>query len=147
MTTSFDGENTYNSKTTTNNRWRPAPMIQYSNFKRISVNKNKTLLRKFTIRSRKNFFRNKSDLDFIKNMAEVMWSNYDIDQDNALNKKEAKCFVNDIMSSVSTQFDQSEFNRVFKEMDADGNGMIEKDEMVQFLTKILMKVGEGDDSF
>jgi hypothetical protein len=32
-------------------------------------------------------------------------------------------------------------------MDADGNGMIEKDEMVQFLTKILMKVGEGDDSF
>ena len=73
------------------------------------MNKNKSLLRKFTFRSRKNFFRNKSDTLFIKSLVQVMWSKYDVDEDNFLNKKESKRFVRDIMISVNTEFNLSEF--------------------------------------
>jgi Ca2+-binding EF-hand superfamily protein len=40
------------------------------------------------------------------------------------------------MKSVKQEFDSYEFAKIFREMDLDGNGLIEKNEMVSFLAKI-----------
>ena len=40
------------------------------------------------------------------------------------------------MKSVNHEFNPKDFNKTFKEMDLDGNGSIDKEEMVEFLDKI-----------
>ena len=105
-------------------------MMHHTKFKRQQSLNNKTRLRRFSVKSRQNFFRHKSDTEFITSLIDAMWDKYDIDLDGVLNKKEAKRFVRDIMDSVHTEFDGTEFSKVFVEMDLDGNGMIDKAEMV-----------------
>ena len=40
------------------------------------------------------------------------------------------------MTSVKQQFNSYEFAKIFREIDVNGNGLIEKHEMVSFLGKI-----------
>jgi len=42
----------------------------------------------------------------------------------------------DILLTVGKQYNREEFNRNYIEMDTDGNGLVDKEEMTQFLLAI-----------
>jgi Ca2+-binding EF-hand superfamily protein len=66
-----------------------------------------------------------------------MWALYDEDNSGSLDMHETKRFINDIVQSVNRNFDESDFIRTFRRIDENGNGLINKFEMVYFIASIL----------
>jgi len=58
-----------------------------------------------------------------------------------LDKNETRTFLKVVLGNCPppNNYDDSRFDETFLEMDANGNGMIEKDEMVAFIKKLTMK--------
>ena len=80
-----------------------------------------------------------SDLDFvIKRCVDDIWRDYDEDESGELDKEETRNFVFDTLKEMSDdfQFNIDDFEKCFKEFDADGSGTIEKHEMVIFIKKV-----------
>jgi Ca2+-binding EF-hand superfamily protein len=62
-----------------------------------------------------------------------LWDKYDEDGSGALDVKETKALTKDIMDMVGSAFNKDDFERAFKAMDVDGNGVVDRTEMVGFL--------------
>ena len=65
-----------------------------------------------------------------------MWEKYDYDNNSELDKEECRKMTKDILLTVGKQYNREEFNRNYIEMDTDGNGLVDKEEMTQFLLAI-----------
>ena len=74
--------------------------------------------------------------EMIKLLVDKLWDQYDVDLNGELDKDEVKELTKDVMTTVGGQFNKEDFDRTFLEMDNDGNGVIEKEEMVQFLQNL-----------
>lgn len=72
-------------------------------------------------------------------VVDEIWNTFDIDQSGALSKDEVRRFVIEYMPEfkLDFKFTEQEYEQLFKEVDLDGNGDIDKYEMAEFLTKIL----------
>ena len=70
-------------------------------------------------------------------VAEI-WSQYDKDNSNTLDKTETKAFVQATMAEMSENdtFSEEDFEGCFKEFDTDGNGTISREEMANFIKKV-----------
>ena len=62
-----------------------------------------------------------------------MWSEYDVDGNNILDKNEAKAFIEELVtvidSSRAKEYDRDNFDTLFEAMDEDQNGFLSKSEM------------------
>lgn len=75
-------------------------------------------------------------------MINQIWPIYDVDQSGNLDQDETRRFVRQYMEASG--FDEAEFKEdifieMFNEFDEDGSGLIEKDEMYDFIAKISGK--------
>ena len=78
----------------------------------------------------------KKDLDLI-------WEARDVNNDGLLQRDECKLFLSQVQktvkdSNVKKRYRTYEFDALFDQFDEDGNGYIEKREMVQFLQFIFL---------
>ena len=79
-----------------------------------------------------------TDLDeIIQQCVTDIWSKFDKDNNEILDKIECKRFVSSILGHNAGSLSAEEFSTLFDEFDRDGNGVIEKKEMSQFLKKAL----------
>lgn len=68
---------------------------------------------------------------------EDIWITYDLDENGFLEKEETMAFLEDYMSQHSTsQFNTNNFENVFKVIDKNKNGVIDRDEMKDFIKKL-----------
>ena len=77
-----------------------------------------------------------SPRDFaIQQVIDNMWEKYDVDRSGALDREETKNFVRYTLLDMNADdsFDDAAFEHVFNHFDKDGNGTIDKDEMLMFL--------------
>ena len=74
----------------------------------------------------------------IAKCVENIWGDYDKDNSGALDKEETKKFMVATLGEMSdtTEISDEDFQAVFKEFDADGNGTISKTEMGNFIKKV-----------
>ena len=75
----------------------------------------------------------------ILGIIDQIWTKYDDDNNNCLDKEETKKFVQEIIGMVDSedQFDDANFNEIFTIVDIDSSGTIEREEMVEFIQQIL----------
>lgn len=63
-----------------------------------------------------------------------IWEDYDTSKDGYLTLAESRSFIRDSFGNTSTRvFSDSDVENLFKRIDSDGDGKINKDEMAQFL--------------
>jgi len=69
-----------------------------------------------------------------------VWFTFDSDNSGQLDKNETRTFLKVVLGNCPppNNYDDTRFDETFLEMDANGNGMIEKDEMVAFIKKLTM---------
>ena len=72
---------------------------------------------------------------------EEIWGEYDKDRSGTLDREECQRFImttmSECMGPAAVQgFSVDDFNQAFDKFDLDGNGTIEKDEMVTFIRKV-----------
>ena len=76
----------------------------------------------------------------VKKCVDDIWSKYDIDHSNALDKEETKNFIKFVLkeldSGSDSAFDEADFEACFKEFDSDGNGTISREEMANFIKSV-----------
>ena len=77
----------------------------------------------------------------IQKCVEDIWGEYDKDGSNTLDREECQRFIVTTMTecmgpAVAQGFSVSDFNEAFDKFDLDGNGTIEKDEMVMFIRNV-----------
>ena len=76
-----------------------------------------------------------------------IWSEYDVDNSNTLDKEETRRFIRTTLIEFSggaplEHFSDEDFENTFAMFDEDQNGTIDKAEMVRFIRKISgMSVG------
>ena len=68
----------------------------------------------------------KADIDAI---VEEIWAKYDVDKSNELDKQEARVFLKEFFGQIGGNFSEAEFTKLFDEVDVNGNGRIDKNEM------------------
>ena len=79
-----------------------------------------------------------TDLDeIIQQCVTDVWSKFDKDNNEILDKIECRRFVISILGHNENSLSEEEFTTIFNEFDKNGNGVIEKGEMFQFLKKAL----------
>ena len=79
-----------------------------------------------------------TDLDDIIHQTVIdIWSKFDRDNNEILDKVESRRFVDSILGKDAKTFTKFEFERLFKEFDKNGKGVIEKKEMAKFLKRAL----------
>lgn len=77
----------------------------------------------------------------IENMVEEAWPTFDILKRGELDKYQTKMFIQTRIYS-GADYPEATFNKVFEDMDADGNGFVDKDEMKEFIKKLLSECDE-----
>ena len=70
-----------------------------------------------------------------KYLVDIDWDNYDDDGDNIMDEDEAFLFVNNMVPRSTP--DKAKFNHVYKTADKDGDGNIEREEVVDFLISMV----------
>lgn len=75
----------------------------------------------------------------IKVVVDEIWHTFDMNNDGRLNRHETEQFVREYMPEFHRTFvfSEEEFARIFDEIDKDGNGTVEKDEMAIFITRMM----------
>ena len=79
------------------------------------------------------------DIDeMLKVCIEQIWVKYDEDKNGILGKEEARKFILDILgeffdSEASAMLEGDGFEKVFKKLDKDNSGKVNKDEMLEFI--------------
>lgn len=63
-----------------------------------------------------------------------IWNTYDVDNSGALDKEEARKYIQDTTDDVPSQ---EVFDEMFSDFDKDNSGTIEKAEMVVFIKRLL----------
>lgn len=73
-----------------------------------------------------------------KQVIDIIWEEFDKDRTGTLSRAETRNFVKAYLIKVGEgeRFPEDQFVALFKEFDEDGNGIITKDEMKDFLDKI-----------
>ena len=83
---------------------------------------------------------NSNEIDeVIRRCVDEIWSRYDDDGNDYLDKDETKRFVQDTLKDMSSNdgaFNDADFDQCFMEFDKDGSGTIEKAEMVAFIKNV-----------
>ena len=80
----------------------------------------------------------------LKSLVKDIWKKYDRDDNGVLDRDEIKSFVADILNDVKldkqwqTKPDSAklDINEIFDQIDKDGNGTVDINEMVVFLIKV-----------
>ena len=80
----------------------------------------------------------------LKSLVKDIWKKYDRDDNGVLDRDEIKSFVADILNDVKldkqwqTEPDSAklDINEIFDQIDKDGNGTVDINEMVVFLIKV-----------
>lgn len=74
-----------------------------------------------------------------KQAVDSMWVLFDKDNSGSLDKPETKNFLQTVLENIPppNNFDESKFEDTFHAMDKNGNGMVEKSEMVMFIKSIM----------
>ena len=72
-------------------------------------------------------------------IVDLLWADYDQNNNGTLDKKECKNFINLCLQNFGSQRQLSDaaFDEIFATYDTDGNGTIEKSEMKQVIRNIL----------
>ncbi len=66
-----------------------------------------------------------------------IWDSYDNDGSGTLDKEEARKFVGQTLTDTGTgSFSDAEFDECFNQFDKNGDGVISKGEMVQFIKSV-----------
>lgn len=73
-----------------------------------------------------------------KQVIDLIWEEFDKDRSNSLSRAETRNFVKAYLIKVGEgeRFPEDQFAALFKDFDEDGNGIITKAEMKEFLEKI-----------
>jgi len=68
-----------------------------------------------------------------------LWAKYDLDGNGYLDKNEAKKFISDTLGSLgaSTDIEDSAYDEAFAEFDTDNSGTITKNNMIEYMKKLL----------
>ena len=68
----------------------------------------------------------------ITKLVNDIWGKYDVDNSGELDKDETRKFLTKILRDMNyrEELDDEDFDELFSEFDEDGNGTIEKEEMV-----------------
>ena len=87
--------------------------------------------------SRSNSLLNYTD-KLVTSTVNLIWAEYDTDENGWLDEEEMRQFVKDILieCNLITNYNESDFERVFALFDSDGNGRITKPEMLIFIRRI-----------
>lgn len=82
----------------------------------------------------------------IQVIIDSLWDKYDEDKSGALDQVETKTFVKEIMAGLGQEvtFSDEGFEELFISFDKDGSGNVEKDEMVEFVKKLLPRDWAND---
>ena len=86
----------------------------------------------------------------IVQVVENVWNKYDADGSGQLDRGEATAFVMDSLTQMNSdkqeqyEFRPEDFEVFFRELDKDGSGTIEKEEMFVFIQRVIN--GEIDTS-
>ena len=74
-----------------------------------------------------------------KQAVDSIWGQFDKDNSGALDKAETKKFLQRVLENIPppNHFDESKFDDTFHAMDKNGNGLVEKNEMVMFIKSIM----------
>jgi len=75
----------------------------------------------------------------IEALVDSLWDNYDVDNQGELTRDETKRFMMDISREANKEMVGQDFTAVFKEIDTNRNGTIDRDEMVVFLDKLVQR--------
>ena len=75
----------------------------------------------------------------INDIIEMIWPQFDTNGDGVLDKAETRVLVSQLLEYINmpTDFTDNEFEECFGEIDLDGNGVIEKEEMNGFLRNFV----------
>ena len=73
----------------------------------------------------------------IRKFLDDVWLEYNKHGSSSLDKEETEKFLNKYLPYLSEEgeFSEAEFEAIFKEIDKDGSGTIEKDELAIFMQK------------
>jgi Ca2+-binding EF-hand superfamily protein len=74
--------------------------------------------------------------ELVSLLVEKFWDKYDVDGSGALDRRETRCLSEDIFGTVGGHCSRAEFNKLFVEMDFNGDGFIDKHEMNEFLQNL-----------
>jgi len=77
-------------------------------------------------------------------MIETLWSKYDENNDEVLNRGECRKFIKAILRPGES-INDDRFDAMFKEMDRDGSNTIDKSEMYEFVMKLYGDDGEDEE--
>ena len=81
----------------------------------------------------------------IEKICNSVWAKYDVDNNGQLDYGETKKFTLEVTSQIvkdDPSFKnptEEELEKVFKELDKDGSGLVDKSEMFEYLKKELAK--------
>lgn len=79
-------------------------------------------------------------------MVDEIWSEYDENNNGTLEYQESLEFTKDLMKQIGTKnnMDIERFEKIFKMMDKDGSGCIDKTEMAVFVSQLKAIQTEGN---
>ena len=72
-------------------------------------------------------------------MVDEIWNTYDVDNDDEMTVEEVRHFVKEYMPGFRAGFIYSEddFEKIFNEIDVDGNKVVDRNELTEFIYKLL----------
>jgi len=74
-------------------------------------------------------------------VVEEIWNTYDVDHDGKMTREETADFIKVYMPEFKQGFKYSsdQFENIFNEIDDDGNGMVDKKELTEFILRLLQR--------
>ena len=75
----------------------------------------------------------------IQVVVDEIWNTYDVDNDGIMTEAEVSHFIHEYMPLFQPGFvySQKVFEKIFREIDEDGNNVVTRDELTQFILKLL----------
>ena len=72
---------------------------------------------------------------------EKIWKNFDDDHSGELDKEETRNFLKTVLENCPppNNYDESKFEATFIEIDTNGDGMVDKQEMITFIKKLMIE--------
>lgn len=84
--------------------------------------------------------------DYLKNIdgdVDAVWDKSDADNSGVLDKAECKVFMSELKKIVkpdrASNYDEANFEKLFKKFDDNGDGFMEKKEIAVFIKKVFKK--------